>query len=147
MNIDKKETKHTEKQEYTVIEPLVNATFLSRTPSGAAKKVYSKCVRNFDKDNKKSHIIKIKNKNGKVYEYEVYEISKNKNDNVVIRGDKEIYYSYTVIVKSNNIHKSEHKSELNKSKSKSSTPVHSYSPCKRPFVRIKKKPVENKTEP
>lgn len=124
------------KRVYTVIEPNCHTLIQSTTPSGAAKKVYSKCVRPYlDKlDNKKSHMIRIQNENGKQFEYEVYEVEKH---DIVLRGDKEIPYTYNVIVKSKNIHKSKRESNR-KSKSTSARSNHSYSPCKRPFVWIKR---------
>ena len=124
------------KKVYTVIEPNCQTLIHSTTPSGAAKKVYSKCVRPYlDKViEKKHHTIRIQNENGKLFEYEVYEVEKH---DIVMRGDKEIPYTYNVIVKSKNIHKSKRTSKR-KSKSKSTSPMRSYTPCKRPFVWIKR---------
>ena len=125
-----------QKKVYTVIEPNCHTLIHSTTPSGAAKKVYSKCVRpTLDKnEEKKHHIIRIQNDNGKLFEYEVNEVEKH---DIVLRGDKEIPYTYNVVVKSRNIHKSKRESKR-KSKSKSSSPIRSYSPCKKPFVWIKR---------
>ena len=127
------------KKMYTVIEPKCHTEIYSTTPAGAAKKVYSKCIRPYldtvvkNKD-KIHHNIQIQNEMGKIFEYDVYEVEKH---DIVIRGNKEIPYTYTVIVKSKNIHKSKQYSS-NKSHSKSRSSTRSYSPCKKPFVWIKR---------
>ncbi len=91
---------------YTVIYPECHTMIQSTTPSGAAKKAYSKCIRpclKNENDRYKMHIVKLQNESGKQFEYEVMEVSKN---DIVKRGDKQIPYSYNVTVKSKNIHKS-----------------------------------------
>jgi hypothetical protein len=66
------------KKMYTVIIPECQTVINSTTPSGAAKKAYSKCVRPFlvDKIGKEKHIIKLQNESGKQFEYEVNEVKK-----------------------------------------------------------------------
>ena len=94
------------KKIYTVIFPECNTLIQSTTPSGAAKKAYSKCIRPFLKESereKESRIVKLQSEAGKMFEYEVKEISKQ---DFVTRGDKKIPYTYNVLVKSKNIHKS-----------------------------------------
>ncbi len=105
------------KKKYTVIYPECSTliTLTATTPSGAAKKAYSKCIRHHSEYNKK-HIIKLQNENGKLFEYEVYAVKKNGS---VMRGDKKIKYTYNVVVKSRNIHKSKNKIKKSKSKTKS----------------------------
>lgn len=125
------------KRTYTVIEPNCHTLITSTTPSGAAKKVYSKCVRPFlpknDTKEHKTHKIRIQNEYGKIFEYEVHEVEKH---DIVKRGDKEIPYTYNVVVKSKNIHKN--KDSRGKSNSRSMSPIHSYSSCKEPIVFFKR---------
>ena len=124
------------KKVYSVIEPSWHTLLQSTTPSGAAKKVYSKCIRPYLNKNQEKihHTIKIQNENGKIFEYDVHEVEKN---DTVRRGDKDISYTYNVIVKSKNIHKSKQYSS-HKSSSRSRSSHRSYSPCKKPFVWIKR---------
>ena len=97
-------------KEYIIIEPKIYKITMikSTTPSGAAKKVYSKFIRSKETKNGTDpsyHIVKIQNiKNGKHFEYEVHEVQKH---DIVTRGNKDIPYTYNVIVKSKNIHKSD----------------------------------------
>ncbi len=114
------------KKKYTVIYPECSTliTLTATTPSGAAKKAYSKCIRHHSEYNKK-HIIKLQNENGKLFEYEVYAVKKNGS---VMRGDKKIKYTYNVVVKSRNIHKS--KNKIKKSKSNSTSKIKSKSKTK-----------------
>lgn len=123
---------------YLIFEPNVHTTYIhSTTPSGAAKKVYSKYIRPKlnQVDESKKFIVKIQNENGKLFEYEVHEVQKN---DVIIRGNKEIPYTYNVMVKSKNIHKSEptrRKKSKTKSKSKSRSPSNG---VKKNFVWFKR---------
>jgi len=140
----KKEDKMREKSDkkivYTIIEPNCDTLVHSTTPSGAAKKVYSKHIRPFlsKNDDKTIHMVRIQNTDGKIFEYEVQEIKKNE---IVLRGDKEIIYTYNVNVKSRNIHKTKDSIKQNR---KSISPIHSYnssrspSPCKKSFVFFKR---------
>jgi hypothetical protein len=129
------------KRTYTVIEPNCHTLITSTTPSGAAKKVYSKCVRPFlpknDIKEHKTHTIRIQNEYGKIFEYEVHEVEKH---DIVKRGDKEIPYTYNVVVKSKNIHKNKEsgRDSRRKSNSRSMSPIQSYSPCKEPIVFFKR---------
>lgn len=106
---------------YLIVEPNLHTHIQSTTPSGAAKKVYSKYIRPIllkqDSEQVKMHfIVKIQNENGKIFEYDVHEVKKN---DIVMRGNKEIPYTYNVMVKSKNIHKSEYVKKKSQSKSKS----------------------------
>ncbi len=125
-----------DKKVYSVIEPNCHTLIQSNTPSGAAKKVYSKCVRPYLNKNQENshHTIKIQNENGKLFEYDVHAVEKN---DYVDRGGKKVHYKYNVIVRSKNIHKSKQYSSR-KSSSRSRSSHRSYSPCKRPFVWIKR---------
>jgi hypothetical protein len=129
------------KKMYTVIIPECQTVINSTTPSGAAKKAYSKCVRPFlnDKIGKEKHIIKLQNESGKQFEYEVYEIKKFDK---VKRGDKEISYTYSVIVKSKNINKKSPSTKKKKQKTPSPSPRRSSSKSqgrKKQFMWIKKR--------
>ena len=112
-------TEHNHKKKYIIIFPFPEKELhiTSTTPSGAAKKSYTKGIRPFidDEKRKQSHIIKLINESGKVFEYDVKEMEKN---DLVCRGNKKIPYTYNVFVKSRNIHKS-HKKNKTKSKTKS----------------------------
>jgi hypothetical protein len=103
-------------KEYVIIEPKLTVKIVvkSTTPSGAAKKVYSKYIRQKGCINYVDHyIVKIQNKiTSKIFEYEVHEVQKH---DIVTRGNKDIPYTYNVIVKSKNIHKSE---QVHKKKSR-----------------------------
>lgn len=119
------------KKAYTVLSPDIKSetsknsiVLYSTTPSGAAKKVYSKVIRPFlDKnDEKKTHIVKIQNETGKVFEYKVTEMPKN---DIVMRGTKPIPYSYNVHVQSLNIHRND-RSKRKRSMSPSISPVKDY---------------------
>lgn len=120
---------------YTIVEPNLHKKVQSTTPSGAAKKVYSKYIRPHIKSEvSQTYTIKIQNENGKIFEYDVHEVKKN---DIVLRGNKEIPYTYNVMVKSKNIHKSEptrRKKSDSKSKSKSRSKSRSRSNTKKPFV-------------
>ena len=115
------------KKKYTIIYPFPerNINILSTTPSGAAKKSYTKGIRPFinEEQKKQSHIIKLINESGKIFEYNVKEVEKN---DFVCRGNKKIPYTYNVSVKSRNINKSKSKKKTN-SKSKSKSKSKSYS--------------------
>ena len=108
--------KKTEKKYFFLAEEK-KYSIVSTTPSGAAKKAYSKYIRPYLDEIQKSntHSVRLMNENEKIFEYDVHEISKH---DIVKRGNKEIPYSYNVNVKSKNIHRSHHKS---KSKSKSNS--------------------------
>lgn len=121
---------------YKIVEPNLNKNVQSTTPSGAAKKVYSRYIRPEIKNQEivKNYIIKIQNENGKLFEYDVHEVKKN---DIVLRGNKQIPYTYNVIVKSKNIHKSENarrKKSESKSKSKSRSKSKSKSNTNKRFV-------------
>ena len=131
------------KKMYTVIIPECQTVINSTTPSGAAKKAYSKCVRPFlvdnDKFGKDKHIIKLQNESGKQFEYEVYEVKKFDK---VERGGKEIRYTYSVIVKSKNINKKNPSAKKKKQKTPSPSPRRSVSKSqgrKKQFMWIKKR--------
>jgi len=122
-----KEAKHSKMHKYTVLLPECKDAFVaSTTPSGAAKKVYSKCIRPYlnKSDEKKTHIVKIQNEAGKTFEYKVAEIEKN---DIVTRGEKQIPYTYNVHVQSLNIHRTDRSKRKNRSeshRSDSHSPVH-----------------------
>ena len=113
------------RKKYVLIFPRPERSIqiLSTTPSGAAKKSYTKGIRPFisDLERKQNHIVKLINDSGQIFEYDVHEVEKN---DLVSRGNKKIPYTYNVIVKSRNIHKSLKKRKTkskSKSKSKSKT--------------------------
>ena len=91
---------------YTILYPIIDTQFdtviCSTTPSGAAKKVYSKYIHPYPEKNTIPNIVRIQNMDGKIFEYEVQEKVKNET---VLRGNKQITYTYSVEVRSRNIHK------------------------------------------
>ena len=119
-----KEAKHSKMHKYMVLHPESKDTFVtSTTPSGAAKKVYSKCIRPYinKADEKQSHNVKIQNEAGKMFEYKVTEIEKN---DIVTRGQKQIPYTYNVHVQSLNIHRTDRSKRKHKSDSHSPMKKH-----------------------
>lgn len=119
-----KEVKHSKLHKYMVLQPENKDTHVSSTtPSGAAKKVYSKCIRPYlnKAEEKKTHIVKIQNEAGKVFEYKVTEIEKN---DIVTRGQKQIPYTYNVHVQSLNIHRTDRSRRKHKSDSHSPVQKH-----------------------
>ncbi len=123
-------------KKYKIIEPHFNTdTYITcTTPSGAAKKVYSRYIRKkeSDKSSQKHYTVCIENDSNYKHKFFVYDVHEVPKNDIVTRGKKDIPYTYTVMVKSKNIHKksdslvrklkSKHRSntKIKSSKSKSS---------------------------
>lgn len=136
-----KEAKNSKIHKYTVIQPenSKESFISSTTPSGAAKKVYSRCIRPYlnKMEEKVSHVVKIQNEVGKIFEYKVKEIEKN---DIVTRGEKQIPYTYNVHVQSLNIHRTDRSKKKHKSDSHSPIQKHNHNDKIVWFTRPKVKP-------
>jgi len=139
-----------EQHDYQVLFPECSQRIIkSSTPSGAAKKVYSKIIRPLfvsDEDKLKKYTVTLINKkSNKTFEYEVYEIEKH---DYVIRGNKQILYGYNVVVKSKNIKQPKQNSVRRTRTNMLSPPKSNHnSPAKKTFF-IKRTPTGiNQTPP
>jgi hypothetical protein len=142
---------NTDTVEYIVLHPFpeLNKTISSSTPSSAAKKVYSKIIRptlsSEEKNDQKKFSVFIKNKiSGKEFKYEVNEQKKN---DIVLRGNKEIPYTYTVIVKSMNINNKDKNSVTKKKKRNYNTPSPPHQFNISPYKKFFSKPKIKQTPP
>ena len=98
-----------DKNYYSVLTPKCDTILHSSTPSGAAAKVYTHCIRSRSKKvQRRSHNVKIQRRSGdkKVFDYRVKE---EKTDAQAMRGDKLISYEFKVKVKSLNKNKNKNK--------------------------------------
>ena len=94
-----------DKNYYSVLTPKCDTILHSSTPSGAAAKVYTKCIRSRSKKvQRRSHNVKIQRRSGdkKIFKYRVKE---KKSNAQVMRDGKLISYGFKVKVKSLNKNK------------------------------------------
>jgi hypothetical protein len=90
------------KNYYQVIKPKCDTILHSSTPSGAAAKAYTHCIRsNSKKTQRRSHKIRLQRRSGnkKIYSYSVREKKVNKE---VMKDGNPIHFRYKVKVKSLN---------------------------------------------
>jgi hypothetical protein len=94
-----------DKNYYSVLTPKCDTILHSSTPSGAAAKVYTNCIRSRSKKvQRRSHNVKIQRRSGdkKIFKYRVKE---KKSNAQVMRDGKLISYGFKVKVKSLNKNK------------------------------------------
>lgn len=92
-----------DKKYYTVVKPKCDSVMYSSTPSGAAAKVYTHCIRtNSKKTQRKSHIIKIQRRSHNKGKIMTYRVKEKKQSTEIMRDGEPIKYRYKVKVKSLN---------------------------------------------
>lgn len=94
-----------DKNYYSVLTPKCDTILHSSTPSSAAAKVYTHCIRSRSKKvQRRSHNVKIQRRSGdkKIFKYRVKE---KKSNAQVMRDGKLISYGFKVKVKSLNKNK------------------------------------------
>jgi hypothetical protein len=91
-----------DKKYYQVIKPKCDTILHSSSPSGAAAKAYTHCIRsNSKKTQRRSHKIRLQRRSGnkKIYNYSVRQ---KKVDKVVVKDGIPINFRFKVKVKSLN---------------------------------------------